>query len=107
MLPNGKLKKPLGPWILRNNQRIHKAYTTEKSEILWVNEGNNEYKGHAHIATQRKSATFASTPVTTASKLPPFAIPVDILRHNKNIIKMSKVPNLTTSATKDKKNQMV
>jgi hypothetical protein len=41
--------------------------------------------------------------VTTASKLPPFAIPVDVLRRDKNIFKMSKVPHLITSATKEKK----
>jgi hypothetical protein len=99
-LPNGKLKKPLGPWTLRNKQRIHEAYTTERNEILWVEKGRNEYNGHAHIATQRKSVSFATTPVTTANELPPFAVPVDIIRKDKNLIKTSTVPKWAMSTTK-------
>jgi hypothetical protein len=41
--------------------------------------------------------------VTTASELPPFAIPVDIIRKDKNIIKTSTAPKFATSTPKGKK----
>jgi hypothetical protein len=83
------LKQGLGPWIQQNKNRVHEAYTTERSNLLWVNE-QTKFHGHPLVSIQRNSILFTAISTTIAMELPPNAIPVDIIKRDPNTIKTSR-----------------
>jgi hypothetical protein len=87
----GRLRKPLGAWT-KMNDRIYDAYVSEDQEFLWLRQANKSFNGHPQCAIHRKHTSFHIIKTTTIKKLPPHAIPVDILYKTDNTLKISKTP---------------
>jgi hypothetical protein len=89
---NGKLRNPLGKWTRENRTRIYKAHTSMGTEMLWLEQPNKTYNGYSKKAQHRRHMTFHATHVTSATELPPFATPVDVLQTAEHWIKTSTPP---------------
>jgi hypothetical protein len=50
------------------------------TEMLWLEQPNKTYNGYSKKAQHRRHMTFHATHVTSATELPPFATPVDVLQ---------------------------
>lgn len=103
---NGKLRKPLGPWIDNNKERIHQAYGSLQGDILWITQRTGKFQGHPLLQKHRRNMDFLGSATTSADSPSPDTVPVDIVGRHNGCIRSSNAALRTSQQTEKRGNKV-